>query len=457
MTTRKAWSYVTGKGDHRVRVFELAERDGVLYLRWLEQTSAGPKRKHESLGKVLRTDEGKIIREVERWAKAQADAKSLALVRGESTAAGEERAPLTIGEARALIVDPKTGKYPHVSGHRKETERALAFAASVWGSGRAWNTIKRADLRQLGRARIDELLARGKRGLRGAELTVQRVLTVAQWLRDEELIDEAAAVAKSHWKNELRDYWIEAAGKPELPTPDRPRYTIEEFRAILRAAWKTDRRLGLLLEVGAEQRLGQVARVHRSMVSDDFSRIRIPSRGQKKGAVLHLTPAQSAAVRFEVTTSYLSDLEAARAAGTIADYPLFPAGQMPGGRSGAPKATVDRHATAKHMDRRTVVALFTATETAAGVKHVPGRGAYGLRRVAVDEAKARKISRDAMREHGGWSDNQMPDSVYADQDAERFRDEARDVRADIRGETPVENGENDQQTTNTASEAESGV
>jgi hypothetical protein len=456
VTERKAWSYVAGKGEHRVRVFELVERDGVLYLRWNEKTQAGAKRRHESLGKALRTTDGKIIREVERWAKAQADAKHLALVRGEGSTS-EEKAPVTIGEAKGLVTDPKTGKYPHASQHRKETERALDFAAEVWGLGRAWNTIRRADLRQLGRARIDDLLGRGKRGLRGAELTVQRVLTVAQWLRDEELIDEGAAVAKAHWKDELRSYWLEAAKKPELPTPHRPRHTIEEFRAILRASWKADRRLGLLLEIGAEQRLGQVTRVHRSMVSDDFTRIRIPSRGQKRGAMLHLTPAQTAAVRFEVTTGYLSDLEAARSSRAIADYPLFPAGQMPGGRSGAPKATVERHAAAKPMDRRTIVSLFAEAERAAGVAHVKGRGAYGLRRVAVDEAKLRKISRDAMREHGGWSDNQMPDTVYADQESERFRDEARDVRADIRGESSGEKDENGQQTTNTASEAESGV
>jgi hypothetical protein len=136
VTERKAWSYVAGKGEHRVRVFELVERDGVLYLRWNEKTQAGAKRKHESLGKALRTTDGKIIREVERWAKAQADAKHLALVRGEGSTS-EEKAPVTIGEAKGLVTDPKTGKYPHASQHRKETERALDFAwprSGDWGA-----------------------------------------------------------------------------------------------------------------------------------------------------------------------------------------------------------------------------------------------------------------------------------------------------------------------------------
>ena len=70
----------------------------------------------------------------------------------------------------------------------------------------------------------------------------------------------------------------------------------------------------------------------------------------------------------------------------------------------------------------------------AGIASVPGRGAYGLRRAAVDAAKALGISREALKEHGGWADTQIPDRIYADQEAEFARDEARAVREQIRGE-----------------------
>ncbi len=438
-----------------MRVFELPDRDWVLYLKWTDRAG---KRRHESLGKVLRTADGKIVRDVERWAKAQATAKNEALIR---TAGGETEAldiPLTIGEAKARVTDKEKGKYPHKSQHRRETEKSLDFACAVWGGDRAWNTIRRADIRQLGRARIDELLGRKQIGLRGSELTVQRVLTVAQWLRDEELIDEDAAVASKGWKAELRTYWLEASKKPELATPSRPRHTIDELRRILKAAWDVDPRFGLMLEIGAEQRLGQVARVHRSGVDIEKGTVRIPTRGKKKGAVIKLTAGQKLQLARVLAVGYLAVLETEFQAGHIRDYPLFPSGQMPGGRSDKPMATVQRHAGAAPLNRRTIVELFPLVEAKAEVAHVPGRGAYGLRRVAVDEAKKREISRDAMREHGGWSDNQMPDLIYADQDAEHFREEARDVRASIRGE--VESGENDEkskQTTNTASKAESGV
>jgi len=47
------------------------------------------------------------------------------------------------------------------------------------------------------------------------------------------------------------------------------------------------------------------------------------------------------------------------------------------------------------------------------------------------------ISREALKEHGGWADTQIPDRIYADQEAEFARDEARAVREQIRGETPT--------------------
>jgi hypothetical protein len=44
-----------------------------------------------------------------------------------------------------------------------------------------------------------------------------------------------------------------------------------------------------------------------------------------------------------------------------------------------------------------------------------------VRRAAVDAAKAAGISREGLQAHGGWSDTQMPDRIYADQEASRAR------------------------------------
>jgi hypothetical protein len=68
------------------------------------------------------------------------------------------------------------------------------------------------------------------------------------------------------------------------------------------------------------------------------------------------------------------------------------------------------------------------------VTHIFGRGAYGIRRVAVDAAVERGISQDALKEHGGWTDTQMPERIYREQERLKAKAEARDVRASIRGE-----------------------
>lgn len=480
MTPRKSWSFSVGQHGrpHRVSVFENAQRDGVLALRWHLETSTGRKLRYESLGKKLRTADGKIIREVERWAKAKAQEKHEALMRGEADDIGTvDVAPVTIGEAKGRITDEKRGKYPRPSQHRRETERALEFACTVWGAQRAWNAIRKADIRELGRARIDQLRQQGNVGLTGAEHTVQRVLTVAQWLRDEELIEPGACVAAKAWKDELRSYWIESTESHELPAPRRPRYTIDEALRIVDVAGGVDARLELMLWLAPNQRMAQVARLHRSNVDLERNQVRIPTRGKKKGALISLTTSERSVLDRALTTGYLRELECAYLAGKITDYPIFPSGQLPGARlhragkksqakyaswrgPETPTATVERHAAATIINRRTITDWFDIAEARAKVDAVEFRGPYGVRRAFVDAAKQQKISREGLTALGGWADPQMADRVYAEDEQQYASEEARDVRARIRGEDVPESAENpanSQQTHNSAKVAQGAV
>lgn len=454
----KHWTFTAGqKGSaHRVTVFENIQRDGVLTLRWLEDG----KRRTESLGRALRTAEGKIVKESERWAKAEAQRRYEALVRGErSSLAPLPVAPLTIGETKAKLTDPHTGKYATPTAHRRETLRALDFACKTWGSARAWDTIGKAELRALGRARIQQLRAAGQTGLAGAEHTVQRILTIAQWLRDEELIDAGACVPTKAWKDELRGYWLETTEEHQLPEPDRPRHTIDEAKRITLAAHDVDPRLELMLCLASNQRLGQVRRVHRSNVDLEASDLQIPTRGRKRGARILMTAFERAHLDLALTVGYLRLLEAAYRRGEIKDYPFFPQGQLPGSRTArgllpnrpglrdparpfardyrtpeTPTATVERHATAKPVGQRAILGWFDRAEAKAGVAKVEGRGPYGVRRAFVDAGKELKISREGLTALGGWADPQMADRIYADEEARYALQEARDVRARIRGE-----------------------
>lgn len=431
-TIAPLWSHDIGEIPFKVTVYEEPQRQRTLYLRWRVD---GNWRRKSLRRQLPRTSNGRPDADTIAWATRQADAQYQRLKSG-ITASSEARVmrPLTIAEGLARVLDPQTGRYPVKSAHRREVETAVQFAARTWGKDRTWNSIRRADLRQLWRARITELRAAGEIGHRGAEITVARILTVAAWLRQEELVEAGACVIGREWKQELRSDWRALSGEARDPEPRRPRHSLQEMIRLLEAAWEVDPRFGLLLALGAELRLGQVARCRRSDLDMESGTLQVPSSGKKRGVLEKLTGGQRASLQ-RAFAGYLRELEGARA-----DYPLFPQGQMPGGRKGEPVADPERHGSAAPLDRATIRKWFLACEERAGVPHMPRRGTYGVRRLAVDEYKRRGISREGLMSAGGWSDSQIPDAVYADQEASYAADEAAKLRAEMRGEGSATEG-----------------
>jgi integrase len=190
--------------------------------------------------------------------------------------------------------------------------------------------------------------------------------------------------------------------------------------------------LHLALELGAELRLGQVIRARRPDLNLEHKTFTVYGKGHKQGEKVHLTEGQLRVVKYYLTTGYLRFLEE-----SMADYPLFPSGELRGwlvkGEPGIPYAS-KRSAEKGSVGRDALDEWFHNAERLAGVPVIKGRAAYGLKRRSVDKAKEEGISREGMQHLGGWSDTQMPDKIYADQNADYSRDEARDIRAKIRGE-----------------------
>jgi integrase len=254
------------------------------------------------------------------------------------------------------------------------------------------------------------------------------VLTLVRWLKGQRLLAYEACVVPDNWKDELRDDWATISEARTDYRPSRPRHSLEEMRAIIAAAPAVDPRLALALAIGAEQRSGQVVRSRRCDLDLEAGVFKIPGRKTKRGALIVLTPGQLAAIREALTTGYLRELE--RAGG---DYPLFPSGQMPGGRSGKPVA-VERHRAAKPIGPRIMLRWFIEAEELAKVPHLKGRAFYGVRRAGVDESKKGGISREGLMAAGGWSDSQVPDMIYSEEEALYAAKEAATHRARIRGE-----------------------
>jgi integrase len=430
MTPAPVWEEEFGLAPYKVWVYERAEKRGVLYLRWRHE---GNWRK-ESLGQTLRTADGRVIIERQKAARLAAKQKYALLASCRTTIEAPTPAPagsLTIADGLAAAIHPKTGKYHVDTTHRRELIVSMGHAARVWGADTPWAAIRKAQIRDLWRTRLHELKAKDRSGARGAEITVARVLAVAAWLRGEELIPLDACVAPKNWKGQLAGDWQALHDVAHAPEPNRPRHTLDEMRKILAAAAAVDPRFDLLMALGAELRLGQVVRARRADLNIETWTFRVRANKHKKGTLQELTPGQVRAVEraLDPETGYLRELER-----HAVDYALFPAGQLPGGRSGHGVATVARHLEADPVDRTAIRGWFQAAERLAEVVPVKGRGAYGLRRAAVDAVKALGISREGLKAHGGWVDTQMPDMIYADQEAEAGRGEARTARAKIRGE-----------------------
>jgi len=423
---REAWEDHFGFAPHKVWVYERAEKGGTLYLRWWDQ-AAGNWRKR-SLGCLLRDERGRVLPHVQAMARQAARDQYEKITGKRAPEVVASATPLTLGGTWALLTDRGHGLYPHDTPHRREVARALTFAARILGADTPWAAIERTKLRQVVRARVDELVARGKKGVRPAEIVMQRLTAVSAWLRDEGHIPVDAGIPARTWRDDLASYAAHAHGG-RLPDVARPRHTLDEMRRLLEAAWTVDPRFGLLMALGAELRLGQVVRCRRSDLDLDHRALTVAGRGKKRGTVVLLTDGQMRAVR-RALDGYLARLER-----QAADYPLFPAGQMEGGRLGHPVADPRRHQEAQPVNRRTLTEWLHLAEETAEIPHVAGRGAYGLRRAAVDAVKEMGISREGLQQHGGWSDTQVPDQIYADQTADYARREAMQKRAQLRGES----------------------
>lgn len=424
MKPTKRWEYSIGMLPHRVEAYEDTRRAGVVTLRW----KAGPDRwTRRSLGFAVRVGSRLDAEHVER-ARHEAEIQYRRLI-GQVP---EPERGMTLAEGVKLITDPERGRYPKATAHRHEVERCLKRVMATLGRDRPFSAIERGDVRTVWRAELKRQQAAGNAGHRSAELLVSRLFTVADWLRDEQKIAEGACRSWKKWREEF------AVDCGEIVI-QRPRHSLEEFRALLAAAPKVDPRFALLFTLGAEFRLGQVRRITRKCVSTDVTSrwphgcFLVKGSGKKRGTLVAMTAGQRDEFDEAVHNGYLEGLEVNFDAKTIDDYPIFPGGKIR--RLSGNLGTDARHASRPPIDPTQIRTWFNECERLANIPHVAGRGWYGSRRIGVDGAKAEGISREGLQKWGGWSDTQVPDMIYADQEAQAAVAEAATVRAKVRGET----------------------
>jgi hypothetical protein len=228
--------------------------------------------------------------------------------------------------------------------------------------------------------------------------------------------------------------------------PDKPRHTPEEYRRIFAAVTDphVDPRIAHAIELAAECRTGQVLTCTRrsltlpdvppdaydSAPSGALGSIDIPGKGKKHGERVMFTADQRRA-SDRARAGYLRHYEGAFLRGEIDDYLLFPGGHMGNAERGewSPKRVC---ANAEPLSRDGARVAFQQLEAVAGVTHLPGRGWYGLRRIAADLADPVTTDDRVKDLMGGWTNSETRKQVYQDRRTDALRAQAADVRREIR-------------------------
>jgi hypothetical protein len=439
------WKYTVGDVPHQLTAYERKDKGNAIYTRvWNGRSYSGKK----ALTASIRDAAGKIIPDREIVAQQLAVQRHRELVSGVEMdePAG---APLTLAGGFRKMLHPRTGKYASETPHKREVQRAATLIGQVLGKDRRMDSIRHADYRTLWRWLANAHVAAKRKkppeqkyGLRTAEIVCGVLQNCATWLQEEGALEPGDAMPAPRWKQALKREWEVITGDP-VAGPAKPRYTDAESRALWKAVAGADPRLRLAMMLGAELRLGQVARVRRSDIRpspDGLYRIgalKVHGRGKKLGETIVLIPQQRHALTAALLWGFLADAEAAHRAGEIEDFYLIPGGRLHKAEDhrGREVRRVRPAGAMRPLTRRALARHWEKLEEAAEVDHVDGRLWYGMRRLQADKADALEgVSARAKNRMGGWSKTSTREG-YLEQANLRDAEEAARARRMIRPDT----------------------
>ena len=270
-------------------------------------------------------------------------------------------------------------------------------------------------------------LEREGAGLAKAIKTLMVFFRITGWLEGEHPEQRFPRPPKG-WRGEAKGYFRKQGHSTE---PHRPRYTPEEVRKLFKHLSEADPRLAFALVIGVELRGGQVIRSMWSHVDlspeAGLGRIKIPYLSDRKRApTLTLNEQERTALDAAMTSGYLSELEAARQAALIEDYPLFP-----GGKLRQSKAPLREQLTPMHGS--SIQDILHDLEAKAGVTHEKGRAWHGLRRAMTDIYPEATTDARLLDLLGGWvPGSKMREGTYQQKENEGVAIEAARLRARFR-------------------------
>jgi hypothetical protein len=465
---RAPWTYTFGVKPYVITAYERSERGNQLIVRWTDPKKPDSRRpgknRREKRGLRLGVRDpatGRLDPKRVRAAELAVQQIHARLVTGlEAPTPPAPARPaaetLTLLEGFRLALDPARGKYPSTSTRRYEDMKKyeIRLFGTKPGYRRlidpdlTWSGLQLRDIRGLWRAMADRYVqSEGDEfGIRIAEQVVDAIFSVASWLREENRILADAARPPERWRKRLKEEWELRTGE-QPRKPHRPRHTEEEFRRVFATLSdpRVDPRIRLAIELAAECRTGQVLRCTRRMLTvtdvdaskyevlfaGSLGQVVIPGAGKKHGETVVLTPEQRRAVD-DALSGYLAKYEVAWNAGEIEDYYLFPGSRMRSLDATGRRWVRRVREGAKPMSRDGARVAFKALEAIAKVKHIQGRGWYGLRRQAADMAETATTDDRVKDRLGGWQDSETRRSIYQDRETDVLRAQAANVRRQLR-------------------------
>jgi len=438
---RKTKTPPPGKWQHQVEnltAYERGDRNMDIYTRVL--LDGGKYGHKQRLCGSIRDGAGKIIPDRE------AAAVRLAVDRQSRIASGladTRDGPLTLATAFRRLLHDREGKYAGETARKRDVERYSKTVIRVLGGDLLATDIRHGHYRKLWRhlAHVNAKDA-GKYGPAAAEKIVGALRTLVAWLQAEELVEPGTGLPAATWKATMRNEWASITDRPVRP-PTKHRYTRAEQERLWAALPKADPRLEIAVQLGAELRLGQVARSRRSDVEAfggfAIGRVRVHGSGRKGGAAPILTPDARRALTRAMTRGVLADLEAAYRAGEIADYYLIPGGKLRTVRTlKGPRKRARVKNGAEHWGRTGMRRAWATLEQLAGVEGRRWRKWYGLRRLSTDLAEDVEQDDRALNEIGGWGDTATRRG-YQEQGRTEVAERALNVRRQIRPKAKRDN------------------
>lgn len=215
-------------------------------------------------------------------------------------------------------------------------------------------------------------------GLRHVERSVRLVAKLLRYCAEKESW-ESVPPLPDDWKADMQKDWESYATQAgvRLIRPDpisREHTAVESVRLYSRIS-EFPQRLHVMMEIAPLWRWGQALRLHRLDYRPDLGRygaLNCEGRGAKWGAWMWLTEWQRMVLDWALG-SFLSPWEERFQDRRIHNYWLFPAGRLNSRKL---------HLSMVHLTEPGLRLQFNEAERIAGIKHVPGRGWYGLKRRA---------------------------------------------------------------------------